>query len=876
MLLALLTIGHAVAEAQMIPRPILDAPLEFPPTLGLVLTATDLDGDGDQDLITYNSATSPDEVRGFENDGAANFVQRWLLAMPISILDLAATVSPVGSRAQIAGSATGDFILGADQRVVGFTSAPGFAAPTLAWSVTLSGILRQFVVADFDGNGRSDVAVQFLDGTVSYLAGNLTSAPSALPGAVTASGTVALTAYEATGDSVPELVIALPSGNLQVLSFSGSTFANLLSLSLSPEVILNLTTGDFDADGDQDLYLLSRDLSNNVVGFRLVMQVGSSVLTLIPGYLAQGPYANASLWRLVCLDDDGDGDDDIVMVGTTGTHYRTSPAGLAVSAITDNLAFAKMAVAADFDNDGREDLVVGQRIRLATPVAGIAPTACPSIDTLLTPPADFDSDGDLDLSPSYPRTIFGSVITQNTTTLNDGSGQFSTFPANASGGLAGALYSESATVVDFDSDGDLDLLVDRQTVTGVVTVLLENSGPNNFTDAGPVTLPPTTIGQSRYSYRQTGVVGSFDQDSFADMTLCTRSGSLMDTTIWFNNGSGTLTAGPTLSLVEITGIGEFTGDSNVDLVGVQASALGASPYAVVLIPGTGNGQFAPASQWQVLQSNLIPIGGTGSWLNAPIVRVADLNQDSRPDVVCANGSIVIYWLASSTGLTGATVLNHGLSTVRGLELADADGDGLMDIWTGSSVRTSILRQTSLGAWGSPQVYYFSFNSIEDFDADGDVDAIAIAGLSVGPLGRFCRGTTIEGPFSGLRRQYGNGTAGTGQFVPLLGCTAPMRSGATSSIRIAGGLGGSAGVLALGSPAAPTPLLNGQLYVNPLWLLDINLGGISGGAGEGSMRLPAYLPASAALVPITLQAGLLDPAHPFGITLSQGLEVRIGQ
>ena len=125
---------------------------------------------------------------------------------------------------------------------------------------------------------------------------------------------------------------------------------------------------------------------------------------------------------------------------------------------------------------------------------------------------------------------------------------------------------------------------------------------------------------------------------------------------------------------------------------------------------------------------------------------------------------------------------------------------------------------------------------------------------------------------------GQGTSGSGGFVPSLSGSGNVSIGGTFAVLVSGGLGGARGVLALGFHG-PTSLPSdpGKLHVQrPLQLLPIQLRGSPGAPGAGSTSVSFPVPNVLALIGTSagFQAVLQDPGASAGFSLTNGLEAWI--
>ena len=131
----------------------------------------------------------------------------------------------------------------------------------------------------------------------------------------------------------------------------------------------------------------------------------------------------------------------------------------------------------------------------------------------------------------------------------------------------------------------------------------------------------------------------------------------------------------------------------------------------------------------------------------------------------------------------------------------------------------------------------------------------------------------EGSF----HRYGRGLGGSGGFEPrlrALGC--PVDDGAVA-LDVVDGLGGAMGWVAVGTERIDLPFLGGSLLVGSIdGIVPHRLAGEDGAAGVGSalLDLPP-LSVSGGGGTIFAQAGYLDPLAPRGVSLTQGLAIRVG-
>ncbi len=135
-------------------------------------------------------------------------------------------------------------------------------------------------------------------------------------------------------------------------------------------------------------------------------------------------------------------------------------------------------------------------------------------------------------------------------------------------------------------------------------------------------------------------------------------------------------------------------------------------------------------------------------------------------------------------------------------------------------------------------------------------------------------TVVMSACPGAIEAYGAGCAGAGGFVPVLAITGCATPGGALELTIAQGAGGGLAVLALGHGQADIPLLGCTLLVAPPLTTPVVLPLAGVGPGAGTAQLSAPLsPATPPLV-VALQAGILDPGAPSGLSATNGVLVTV--
>jgi hypothetical protein len=328
--------------------------------------------------------------------------------------------------------------------------------------------------------------------------------------------------------------------------------------------------------------------------------------------------------------------------------------------------------------------------------------------------ADFNGDSKLDIAVSNYSSNTVSVF------LNKGDGSFGS-PVMTTVNPLGALGLGAIVAGDFNEDGKTDLIV--STIAGAQSdiVLLGNSD-GTFTQAAPI---PNT-----YGFLQARVV-----DLNGDKHLDLVAGDNGNMTVALGKGDGTfspgvwLQTGPLVDSYIAIDVGDLTGNSKLDIVGVDWTP---SAGDIVVFGGSGDGTFQ-APTWQspvplvpdsvaiadfngdgvpdlllgysegmgvFVSSAAIALGnGAGTFNlasnaqipvytssqpnnNGIIVRVADLDQDGKPDALTADRLAGVITVELNNGTTIASGSKYTFTAAPGvcdMATGDLNGDGMPDV-----------------------------------------------------------------------------------------------------------------------------------------------------------------------------------------------------
>jgi len=669
----------------------------------------DFNGDGKQDVVSVAFPTGLSIQLG-NGDGTLQPAQT------VGFGSFSAATQPAGDQALAVGDFNGDGRL--DVAIAADQLAPSGAASSgvLVYLGNGDGTFQSPVeyptgdagsiaVADLNGDGKPDLLVTtFHNQSVAVLLGN--GDGTFQPATGYAVGQIAsdLAIGDFSGDGKADVAVTSSiSGNISILLGNGDgSFQAATSVFVTTPVVTQggpsglgvIAAADFNKDGKQDLVISTFSAFSQGNIFLLT---GNGDGTFAA---PQTLFANIESYSLVAADFDGDGKTDLMLgvvndstlVSGTGTHaalyYRGNGDGSfqPYQLLYGGETMHSIAVA-DFNGDGKLDLVSGLNSQLKTlPVS----QPWPAITLMLQP---------------FPVT-YGTGLTVPSTAL--------------------PISPVSLAVGDFDGDGKIDFLAP---VRGGTERYL-NAG------AGAFNLSYASSGSTSFGGHGSVAVADFNQDGILDYAYGEFASGFVAAQV--GSGTGTFTFIPLSSSGSNgTVTADFNGDGKPDLANIQNNA-------VQLMLGAGDGTFPlpPGSSLYYQQ----PSGNSSG-----VLVTGDFNGDGKSDVAVAadafgktiavllgNGDGTLQTPKSTPPLAGRTVIRGGGFEAQALVAADFNGDGKLDLATlidPTGVNDSTVAQVLLGngdgtfqapvtlpalPYGDAYLLYAG-----DFDGDGTIDLVVM-------------------------------------------------------------------------------------------------------------------------------------------------------
>jgi uncharacterized repeat protein (TIGR01451 family) len=702
----------------------------------------DYDNDGDLDILLTGDRGSGYVSKVYRNDGSGTFS------------DIGAGLPGLGSSSVAWGDYDNDGDLDILLTGSGFSEvyrndeASGFTAI----GAGLTGVAYSSVAwGDYDNDGDLDILLtgHHSDSRVSQVYRNDTPSGFVDIGAGLTgveSGSVAWGDYDNDGDLDILLTGRRPIGPVASVyrndTPSGSGFTDI-GAGLEPVRYSSAAWGDMDNDGDLDILLTGEAGSRRVsIVYR---NDGSSGFTNIRAGLT-GVYSGSVAWG----DYDNDGDLDILLTGkyigvsAVSKVYRNEDCAhiIAHDPASHELGVELAAViSATFDADMNASTVTNDTFVVHGHLGGVAAGSIGydngSRTVTLDPDREFHAGEVLRVSATsaienasgLPLAAYGWQFTAGPI-LDRCAGGFSDLGAALTG-----VSESSAAWGDYDSDGDLDiLLTGKDSSANPVSKLYRHDGDTAapaFTDTG------VTVTQV---YNGSVAWGDYDNDGDLDILLTGDAGAGRVSQVYRNDGGA---ASPAFSDIAagLTGVagssaawGDYDNDGDLDilLTGSTGSARRSKVYR-----NDGSSGFTD------IAAALTPVGrGSVAW--------GDYDNDGDLDILLTGNADTgrVSQVYRNDGPSGFTNVGAGLTGVRYSSVAwgdydrDSDLDILLTGYTGTSRLSRVYRNdgasgfTDIGA-GLTDVMRGSA-AWGDYDNDGDLDILLTGEAGSGRVSKVYR------------------------------------------------------------------------------------------------------------------------------------------
>ena len=535
-----------------------------------------------------------------------------------------------------------------------------------------------------------------------------------------------MAAADVNGDSKPDIIVAnYGTNNVGVLLNTGNgTFANQVTYSTgSSSRPYSVAAADVNGDTKLDIIVANNDAAN----------VGVFLNTGNGTFAAQMTYStgsSSSPSSVAAVDVNGDSKPDIIVANyyadNVGVLFNTGSGTFAAQMTypTDSGSHPYHVTAADVNGDSKSDIIlvkynaynVGVLLNTGDGTFTAEATYSPTSGPISAAVADVNGDNKRDIIVANNGANNVGVI------LNTGNGSFATqmtYPT----GSGPHPYSVAAADVNGDSKPDI---IAANYGTNNVSVLL-NIGNGTFADQ--VTY---STGSSSYPYSVAAV--DVNGDSKPDIIVANYGANNVG--VLLNTGNGAFVAPVTYSTGSSSrpysvAAADVNGDTKADVI---VANYGANNVGVLL--NTGNGAFVA----QVTYS-------TGSNSRPYSVAAADVNGDSKPDIIVANygTSNVGVLLNTGNGTFADQVTYSTGSNSRPYSVAatDVNGDSKPDMIVANNGgrNVGVFLNTGDGTFAAQMTYSTGPNtyprSVAAADVNGDTKAdVIVANDNANNIGVF--------------------------------------------------------------------------------------------------------------------------------------------
>ncbi|MBW4028227.1 MAG: hypothetical protein HIU93_12615 [Acidobacteria bacterium] len=653
----------------------------------------------------------------------------------------------------------------------GYRNAPAFAARTsasLAAGVFDVGVCCE-VTADFDKDGKPDVAVIQEDGTLNILLndgnGGLQSPVAYYNPNTLSTNVLIMYTADVNADGYPDLVA------YDYVNDTTITWLNIGNGSFKPALTTPLDTtngypsmvyvADVNGDGKPDLiYVTSQFLSRTSSMVYLEVQLGTgdgTFGTQGAAKVQQFPVAAGvnlpSVGAIVTGDINGDGKPDLAIAfdeqssQTTGEYVVTtalgngdgtfSPLGVALPIAVASDAGPGLSVVsydstgvylADVNGDGKPDLLSDingvLEVALGTGSGTFGAPVTSSYTAVAGGAQSIVMDVNGDSKPDLVE-VGGTLAVY----LGNGDGTFAA-PTASSQWIIDPSSAQGVAAADFNGDGVMDV---AELGDGSATVSLFYGTGKNFQGAPLITAENDPSGIDTILVDS----GNYTANGYRDPLFIYngKNGALLVTGV--NDGKGNFASVPALAVgipADLQYVQPIRGDFNGD--GLDDLAYANTTGDVLVALAKGDGTFGTP----------VSVGLPAAACSVYYAAAGDINGDGKVDLVipyggdaacgASSGGVSGYYVAlgKGDGTFSAPVFTPSGTELYSLTLADINNDGALDLIIndapfvdGSGFQVSTAIGNGDGTFASSnmvvQNYLVSNVAVGDINGDGNPDLV---------------------------------------------------------------------------------------------------------------------------------------------------------
>lgn len=316
-------------------------------------------------------------------------------------------------------------------------------------------------------------------------------------------------------------------------------------IAFNSEKIESLAWGDYDNDGDEDLFLsidgvnkLMRNDGNDI--FIDVSTAAGFTATAFSTGCAFGDLDNDGDLDLFVVTSSGGGEDDLLYENLgAASNYTFQLITSSSSGITDTNSVRGMAFL-DYDRDGLLDIYINTNgsdivyknlgnLQFQEVSASIGISSANGTEVGVAP-TDINNDGWIDIFTGNRSSVLNKLF------LNDGTGNFTDITVSAGIDEVGLGMG----VLSFDYDNDLDMDLYWTTWPGAIepfqtNALYQNQGNNTFLNK---TVESATLDESGWGISCNA--GDIDNDRLEDFFVSNGFSATSTQSILYRNTNGTL------------------------------------------------------------------------------------------------------------------------------------------------------------------------------------------------------------------------------------------------------------------------------------------------------------------------------------------------